>query len=301
MKLPIATFYPANPANYDKGRQGNAVDRITVHHTAGMESTLKALYENPKRQGSAHFFVHPQKIEQYVDTDDTAWTNGNYSSNLRAITIEVRGDWRGYYDQPTLDNLRRLFAALRGIYPNARLTYHMDESTKATACPADLKHKGYALKEWNAAATIINPPTSTGGSEVANASQVNNLYKAILHREGDPGGIKNYTGRDANSIVAEMLGSAEFQAHQNFINTASQTIQAQLEAIRSLSENPTKAELQKYVSEAENARSALSVVQAELEELQKNPQVVEKEVLVETNPRWLESVIQFLRKVLRIN
>jgi hypothetical protein len=153
MKLSIATYYPANTANYTKGRQGNAVDRITVHHTAGFESTLRHLYANPLRAGSAHFFVHPSYIEQYVDTADTAWTNGNFSSNLRAITIEVRGDWRGYYDQKTLDNLRKLFRELRLAHPNARITYHMDESTKATLCPADLKHKGYALKEWNASLT----------------------------------------------------------------------------------------------------------------------------------------------------
>lgn len=304
MRFPIASFFPAHPANYTKGRQGNTVDRITVHHTAGMESTLKGLYENPKRQGSAHFFVHPQKIEQYVDTADTAWTNGNFSSNLRAITIEVRGDWRGYRDQATLDNLRRLFAVLRKVYPNARLTYHMDESTKGTLCPADLKHKGYALQEWNASTTMINPPTQ-GGTEVANAAQVNNIYRAILHREGDPGGVQTYTGRDANFIVSAMLNSAEFQAHQNFINTANQTISDQLAAIRSLSERPTKEQLQQVLSQYENARSALSVAQSQLEEAQKNPTVVEKEVIkevvVEKNPSWLETAIMFIRKVLRIN
>lgn len=165
MKLSLATFYPANTANYTKGRQGNAVDRITVHHTAGFENSLKALYENPKRQGSAHFFVHPSKIEQYVDTNDTAWTNGNFSSNLRAVTIEVRGDWRGYYDQPTINNLRKLFTELRKLYPNARLTYHMDETlpTKPTACPADLKHRGWALKAWNE--SIVTSPTITNQGE----------------------------------------------------------------------------------------------------------------------------------------
>lgn len=183
MKLSIAQFYPANQANYDKGRQGNAVDRITVHHTAGMDNSLKALYENPARQGSAHFFVHPSKIEQYVDTNDTAWTNGNYSSNLRAVTIEVRGDWRGYYDQATLDNLKRLFTELRKAYPNARLTYHMDESLKATACPADLKHKGYAQKMWDES---LNTPS--GGEEMfKNDQEVKEAYLMLRGNEGSAG------------------------------------------------------------------------------------------------------------------
>jgi uncharacterized coiled-coil protein SlyX len=57
----------------------------------------------------------------------------------------------------------------------------------------------------------ISPPTNPqqGGTEVASREQVNNLYHAILFRDGDPGGLANYTGRDANSIVSDMLGSAE--------------------------------------------------------------------------------------------
>lgn len=204
MKLSIAQFYPANQANYDKGRQGNAVDRITVHHTAGMDNSLKALYENPARQGSAHFFVHPSKIEQYVDTNDTAWTNGNFSSNLRAITIEVRGDWRGYYDQATLDNLRRLFAELRKAYPNARLTYHMDESLKATACPADLKHKGYALREWNASVIQV-----TQGEEMFNNdAEVQDAYMLLRGNVGTSGERAGWIGKSKQSFFKVALPEA---------------------------------------------------------------------------------------------
>lgn len=204
MRSSFATFYPANPANYTKGRQGNAVDRITVHHTAGMETTLKGLYENPARQGSAHFFVHPSKIEQYVDTNDTAWTNGNFSSNLRAITIEVRGDWRGYYDQATLDNLRRLFAELRKTYPNARLTYHMDESLKATACPADLKHKGYALREWNASVIQV-----TQGEEMFNNdAEVQDAYMLLRGNVGTSGERAGWIGKSKQSFFKVALPEA---------------------------------------------------------------------------------------------
>lgn len=308
MRFPLATFFPANPANYTKGRQGNTVDRITVHHTAGMESTLKGLYENPKRQGSAHFFVHPQKIEQYVDTADTAWTNGNFSSNLRAITIEVRGDWRGYYDQATLDNLRILFAALRREHPNARLTYHMDESQKGTLCPADLKHKGYALREWNAANIMANPPTKgTGGSEVADRNQVNNIYRGVLMRAGDEGGLSNYTGRNANQIVAEMLASQErvalesrIKAHEAFYNTYANQI-------GELSSRPTKQQLEQLGEQLKREAEKVQAKEEELARVKANPEVrevireVEKEVVVEKNPSWLEAVIVFVRKVLRIN
>ena len=214
-KLSIATFYPANTANYDKGRQGNAVDRITVHHTAGMDVSLKALYENPARQGSSHFFVHPDKIEQYVDTNDTAWTNGNYSSNLRAVTIETRGNWQnGYYDQKTLDNLRRLFTELRKLYPNARLTYHKDEAlpTKATACPCDLKDKGYALKEWNASQATTN---QQGDNEMFKTdAEVKEAYLMLRGNEGSSGERAGWLNQPQQNFFK--VGKPEADGYRQF-------------------------------------------------------------------------------------
>lgn len=146
-------YYPASTSNYTKGRSGYSVKYFTVHHSAGWEQSLKALWQNPNRGGSSHFWVgnKPGHIEQYVDTDDTAWTNGNWVSNCESVTCEVRGDWRGYHDQATLDNLSDLMYRNMKLYPNIALTFHQDVSSAFTECPADLKHKGYALQAWNKA------------------------------------------------------------------------------------------------------------------------------------------------------
>lgn len=162
MKLSIASWYAAAPTNQTAGRGGNSVDRITIHHTAANNQTLRYLWADSARNGSSHFFVSDSVIEQYVDTDNTAWTNGNFDSNQRSITIETNGDWRnGYHNQGTLNNLKRLLVELRRHYPHTRITYHMDESSTITLCPADLKHKGYALTEWNNAWAVLNPPAPT--------------------------------------------------------------------------------------------------------------------------------------------
>lgn len=164
MKLAGVPFYQAHSNNYTKGR-GRAIRNITVHHSAGLEDTLRYLWQNPTRNGSSHFWVGNKagQIEQYVDTDDTAWTNGNWPSNQESITIEVRGDWRnGYYDQTTLNNLQTLITKLRQAYPNLGLTYHMDVSSTTTLCPADLKHKGYAKRVWDNVTEALKPkPTPT--------------------------------------------------------------------------------------------------------------------------------------------
>lgn len=160
MKLSIANFYQAHSSNFTKGRQ-RPIRFITVHHTAANNDTLRHLWQNPARNGSSHFFVSDNKIEQYVDTNDTAWTNSNWDSNNESITIETNGDWRnGYYNQKTLDNLQRLIVELRKHYPQVGLTFHTDVADKSrpTVCPADLKNKGYAKKVWDNATAILNPP-----------------------------------------------------------------------------------------------------------------------------------------------
>lgn len=159
MKLSIAKFYQANSSNYSRGRE-QPIRYVTIHHSAGWEATLRYLWADPSRNGSSHFWVGnlAGQIEQYVDTVDTAWTNGNWRSNNESLTIEVRGDWRGYYNQPTLDNLGKLLYEIRKNYPNVQIEYHKDVSDRVTLCPADLKDKGYAKVVWDTVTKQLNPP-----------------------------------------------------------------------------------------------------------------------------------------------
>jgi len=163
MKLAGIPFYKASESNFTYGRSGRALRYFTVHHSAGWEDTLRYLWANPARGGSSHFWVgnNAGQIEQYVDTDDTAWTNGNWTSNCESITCETRGDWRGYYDQTTMNNLEELMFRCLQVYPNLQLTFHMDVSDKFTLCPADLKNAGYAAQAWNRAKARLNAPTPT--------------------------------------------------------------------------------------------------------------------------------------------
>ncbi len=193
MKLAIATFKPASPRNFTKGRTA-PIDRITIHHSVGMEASLAPLWQNPARGASSHFFVHPDYIEQYVDTDDMAWTNSSPYSNNRAITIEVRGDWRTYYDQKTLDQLTKLLTELRKNYPSTALTYHCDEKAKygtgSTECPAKLKTAGYAQQCWDKAKPSAQPapaPKPPVGSKMpALNSAVSFSIKRSIMQTGTP-------------------------------------------------------------------------------------------------------------------
>ena len=165
MRLPnITGYFQAAAGNYQRGR-GRAIRCFTVHHSAGWEQTLRYLWGDPARGASSTFYVSGSVREQYVDTDDTPYTNGNWPSNQESLTCEVRGDWRnGYYDQATLNNLTEVMYQCLKIWPGLVLTFHKDVSDKSTLCPADLKDKGYAAACWNKAKARIvaeNAPKPT--------------------------------------------------------------------------------------------------------------------------------------------
>lgn len=138
--------------NYTKGRQGTPVRKITFHHAVGSAQSAVNRFLKPSEQVSAHFIVAPDRIICMVNTDDTAWTNGVWASNLESVTIEHEGDWRnGFRNEATINNSARLVAWLRKLYPTATPNRHRD--IKATACPGDLPVE----EIWNKATDILFP------------------------------------------------------------------------------------------------------------------------------------------------
>lgn len=107
---------------------------------------------------------------------------------------------------------------LSGNSGNVAAHLHVDARRDGTLYNASLNNYFDPLQ-------LIRDAQPKGGSDVANRDQVNTIYKAVLFRDGDPGGLANYTGKDANIIVSEMLNSAERKALEGRINAANKTIQ----------------------------------------------------------------------------
>ena len=99
-----------------------------------------------------------------------------------------------------------------------------------------------------------------GTTEVANRDQVNNLYKGILFRAGDDGGLNNYTGRDANQIASEMLNSPERKNLEADIASARKKAEAS---------DLIKGQLQATQSDLTVARTKLAEVTKALDIVQK--------------------------------
>jgi len=78
-----------SPANFTEGRGGKTIRFITFHHAVGSMESVASAWANPARQASSHFTVGERGAWQFVDTDDTAWCNGNYASNQECIILVI--------------------------------------------------------------------------------------------------------------------------------------------------------------------------------------------------------------------
>lgn len=144
----VTKSIPANTGNYTKGRT-KSISEITVHHMAGNLTVDQcgALWQIAGKSVSSHYGVQYGNIGQYVDEANTAWCNGNWDANCRAVTIEAanscsatKGDDLGWpISDDTLETLINLVADIakrNDLHPlvcGKTLTWH--SMYKATACP----------------------------------------------------------------------------------------------------------------------------------------------------------------------
>ena len=143
--------------NYTVGRQGKQPRFITFHHIVGTMESAATRFANASQQVSTHFAVGSKGFWQFVDTDNTAWGNGNWNSNLESISIEHEGDWRfGFYNEDTINKSAQLVAFLRKEHPSI-VGFQRHRDVYSTACPGDLPCE----EIWNRATAILNPPKPT--------------------------------------------------------------------------------------------------------------------------------------------
>lgn len=155
---------PAHSSNYTKGRTAK-ISEITIHHMAGILTVEQCgkVFQREGRNGSSHYGIGSDgRIGLYVDEENTAWTNSNWNSNCRAVTIEtsnceLNGEWK--VSDEALNSLIKLIAdiAIRNnlgtLVKGKNLTWHRMYS--ATTCPGDylLSKMDYIVEEAN---KIIN-------------------------------------------------------------------------------------------------------------------------------------------------
>ena len=103
IKSPLTDVtYPAYEGNFTYGRSGRKIECITIHHMAGVLTAKQCgeIFQTPGRCGSSHYGIGKDgEIGCYVGEENTVWTNSNWDSNCRSITIETSnseygGKWK---------------------------------------------------------------------------------------------------------------------------------------------------------------------------------------------------------------
>lgn len=82
--------------NHYNGRDGYHVDHITLHIMVGYLTSADNFFQSPASSASAHYGIGGDgTIHQYVSEADGSWSDANYASNNRTISIEHEGGMEG--------------------------------------------------------------------------------------------------------------------------------------------------------------------------------------------------------------
>ena len=147
--------------HFTKGRGGNKIECVVVHHNAGVLSIDQIWQVWQSRPASAHYQVQSDgKIGQLVWDSDTAWHAANQYTNQRSIGIEVSNSAGPNADWPITDTAireaGRLIAAVCLYYKLGRpvsgnnVRFHREFT--GTSCPYHLAPGGkYHAKLFNEA------------------------------------------------------------------------------------------------------------------------------------------------------
>ena len=217
----VSIEVPAYEGNYSKGRSGRKIEQICLHHMAGRLTAEQCgkIFQKVGRYGSSHYGIgYDGRIGQYVDETDTAWTNSNWDSNCKSVTIETSDNDNSWYvNDTTLNSLIKLVADiakrnnLGTLVPSKNLTWHSMFTN--TSCPGD-----YLRSKMQYIADEANKINC--GSSVPSSNVVNVYYRVKTQKHGWLPEVKNledYAGWDNSPITGLAIrvdkGSIRYKAH----------------------------------------------------------------------------------------
>ena len=222
---------PAYSGNYTKGRSGRKIEMITIHHMAGVLSAEQCgkIFQKVGRNGSSHYGIgNDGRIGQYVDESNTAWTNSNWDSNCKSVTIETSnsstgGDWK--VGDKALNSLIKLVAdigkrnKLGTLVKGKNVTWHRMYTN--TTCPGDylLSKMDYIVEEAN---RINNQVPSTNKIDVKYQVYAGGKWwgDIVNYNNVDYNGYAGYIGKPISGLRGNTVGTVahagqlKYRVHQ---------------------------------------------------------------------------------------
>lgn len=157
----ITETYKAHSNNYSIGRSGRKIEKVTIHHMAGVLTAKQcgSIFQDGNRQASSNYGIGKNgEIALFVDEANTSYADANWDSNCKSVTIECSnnktgGDWT--VSDTVLNSLINLIAdifkrnGIKKAIKGETITWHSMYS--ATTCPGNyLRSKvDYITEEVN--------------------------------------------------------------------------------------------------------------------------------------------------------
>lgn len=152
---------PAHSNNYTIGRSGRKIEKIAIHHMAGILTAKQCggIFQNGSRKASSNYGIGKDaEVGLYVDEENTSYCNSNWDSNCKSVTIETSNSSLGGdypVSDPVLNKLIELVADiakrnnLGKLVKGQNLVWH--RMYAATTCPGDylLSKMDYIAEQAN--------------------------------------------------------------------------------------------------------------------------------------------------------
>lgn len=202
--------------HFTPGRSGSRINKIIIHHNAGVLTTEDCYRVWQTRAASAHYQVETSGIiGQLVWDSDTAWHAGNWAANCSSIGIEHANSYgtTAPVTEATLDNGAHLVAALCRFYRLGRPTWGKNlfghRQFQATNCPGHLmgsQHGEYVARAqaWYDRMTGANtaPANSASGTDWGN---IDALARAVIRGDyGNGAERRNRLGARYSAVQARV-------------------------------------------------------------------------------------------------
>ena len=219
----VSVKVPAHSNNYTVGRSGRNIEMIAIHHMAGILTAEQCgkIFQNANRKASSHYGIGKDgKIALYVDEANTAYTNSNWDSNCKSVTIETSNCALGG-DYPVADVvLNKLIELVADIAKRNNLgklvkgknvVWH--RMYAATSCPGDylLSKMDYIIEKANEInGQVNNSNIETTAPRKTNEEIANEVINGKWGNGADRKNKLTTAGYDYNEVqekVNQLLGA----------------------------------------------------------------------------------------------
>lgn len=244
---------------------------ITLHHIVGDAPAAIARFRQQSGVSATFVIGSDGTIYQMLPIDTIPYTDGNYTSNKRAITIEHAGGHPSVpYTTAMYNSSIALTAWLRQEYgiPESNMLLHRDVIDRTaypggTACPGSLDTERIKTES----SKLLN------GEIPMNEGDVFNMYVALLGRQPDPAGKATYVGKPWHDVFYSITHSDEYAKRQEAAATQATTVAEQNQL------------LDEYRAKLEAANKNATAVLAK----------AEKTAPASTKAKWYQPIADFLK------